>query len=136
MGSKAMWALVRAVALAALMLASAAALTAEEPVVTTFTDASPDADGAPPPAGQVYCVYKIVTAQGNCGRFTVNAKLCIDCPGGGTCPSPPNQVTNFVYVDAFGNTICSGTWTRAFDLVRPNACVVCNNGLTGYVFVN
>src|SRR6476646_5674405 len=125
MGTKAMWTLVRTVALAALMLACAAALTAQEPVVTIFTDASSDADQPPPPAGQVYCVYKIVTTHGNCGRFAVGSKLCINCPGSGKCPSPASQITNFVYVDAFGNTICSGTWTRFFDLTRQDACIVC-----------
>ena len=135
MRTKTSWTLLGIAVLGLLLLLSAAPLRAQEPVETIFTDAIPSDDQPPPPA-KVYCVYKIVTTQGNCGRFGVGSKLCIDCPGTGTCPSPAGAITNFVYVDAFGNVICKGTWSRSFDLARPNACIICNNGQTGYKFVN
>lgn len=109
---------------------------------TVFTDAEgvdEDGDGVidPPTGHQVYCVYTIAQVlQGNCGAFGRGSKLCIDCPAAGRCPSPAGQITRFRYVDAFGNTICQGTWSRSFDVANPNACIVCINGKNGYKFVN
>ncbi len=111
----------------------------EETVFTDGEGVDEDGDGIidPPPAGQVYCVYRISQiTQGNCGAFKSGDRLCVDCPDTGKCPVPAGQLGHFRYVDAFGNTICQGEWWRRFDDTQPDACLLCGNGKTGYKFVN
>ena len=124
-----------------LFVPPAAMATDPEPVETTFTNGEGvDADGDgivdPPPADQIYCVYTIGRIlQGNCGQFTTGDRLCIDCPAAGKCPSPANTITRFRYVDAFGQVICRGEWSRSFDVTKPDACITCSKGKTGYKFL-
>lgn len=137
MRTRATWTFLRAVALAGLFFAVATSLMAQDPEII-FTDkpAFTQAAVAEPKPLAMYCVYNVGTVSGNCGDFGPGSRLCIDCPASGKCPGPPGQISRFRYVDGAGNTICTGTWARAFNLAKPDACIVCTNGQTGYVFVN
>lgn len=141
------WTVVWAVVLGSLLFVPAAmAMGDGDPVVDEeevvfFTDATgPDEDGDgtidPPAAGQLYCVYTVgpMTLEGDCG-FKTGDRVCVDCPASGTCPTPANQLKNFVYKDASGKIICRGEWSRSFDVTKPDACLVCNGGKTGYWFL-
>ncbi len=86
------------------------------------------------PDGDEYCVYRILTAEGEHPDFAVGNLVCIDCPG--TCPGPFDRPGRFRLIDADGNTLVTGKWGAKFYASNPSGCRDCPGGATGYVFVN
>lgn len=126
---------------AAILLTPSAAVHADDGEVpvepTEETVVFTDGEGGVFGSGdnfKVYCVYRIVNSS--CNKFQPNDVICINCPDNNKCPTTAGQMGNWQYLDADGNVVCSGTWMRRYRDDKPDDCIVCDGGETGYEFVN